>query len=71
MQKQSRGFWRRFAYRLTQARLRLCTQLLQPPPRRRRPPCVPLARCAASRYVRSRSIIVLLPKEWVLHDGGC
>ena len=66
MQKQSRGFWRRFAYRLTQARLRLCTQLLQPPP-----PALPLARCAASRYVRSRSIIVLLPKEWVLHDGGC
>ena len=35
------------------------------------PPALPLARCAASRYVRRRSIIVLLPKEWVLHDGGC
>ena len=71
MQKQSRGFWRRFAYRLTQARLRLCTHYAT---RRRAappPPALPLARCAASCYVRSRSIIVLLPKEWVLHDGGC
>ena len=70
MQKQSRGFWRRFAYRLTQARpghARLCTQPAAAPP----PPALPLARCAASRYVRRRSIIVLLPKEWVLHDGGC